>query len=361
MIFLSKIDRYIIRKFLGTFFFSLGLIVIIVIIFDVSERLDDFLEKKAPLKEIVFSYYMNFIPYFMNLFSALFVFISVIIFTANMAAKTEIVAILAGGISFYRMLVPYLISAFLIFLLSFYLNNFVIPKANKKRLEFEEMYIKNPYMNNAQNIHRQIAPGTFIYFENFNNMSNVGFKFSMEKIAGSELKYKLISDFIRWDSTLALWRIHNYQIREFSDTGESLKTGKIIDTSLAFMPEEFGRRESAVEMYNYYELNQAIEDERFKGSEKVVYYEFEKYKRMVFPFATIILTVIGVSIASRKVRGGIGLHIMVGFLISFSFIVFMEFSRTFAINGGAPPLLATWIPNILFGILAVFLLIRAPK
>jgi len=358
---LKKIDLYIIKKFLGTFFFSLGLIIIVIIVFDVSERLDDFIEKEAPLYEIIFSYYLNFIPYFVNLFSALFVFISVIIFTANMAAKTEIVAILAGGVSFYRMLVPYVISAVILLSLSFYLNNFVIPKANKKRLEFEELYIKNPYRNSAQNIHRQIAPGVFIYFQNFNNLTNVGFKFSLEKFENSELKYKLISDFIKWDTTNNLWKIHNYQIREFDGEKESLKTGKVIDTSFSFYPEEFGRRTTAVEMYNYYELNDAIEEALFNGSEYVVYYQFEKYKRMVFPFATIILTLIGVSIASRKVRGGIGLHIMFGFLISFSFIMFMEFSRTFAINGGAPPLLAAWIPNILFGILAVVLLKKAPK
>ncbi len=357
----KKIDLYIIRKFLGTFFFSLGLIVIIVIIFDITERLDDFIEKQAPIKEIVFGYYLNFIPYFVNLFSALFVFISVIIFTANMAAKTEIVAILAGGISFYRMLVPYMVSAILLVALSFYLNNFVIPKANKNRMEFEELYIKDPYRNRAQNIHSQIAPGTFIYFENFNNLTNVGFKFSLERFEDSELKYKLISDFIKWDTVINEWKIHNYQIREFDGDKETLKTGKVIDTVLSFRPEEFSQRETVVEMYNYYELNEAIEDARSKGSEKIVYYLFEKYKRMVFPFATIVLTLIGVSIASRKVRGGIGIHIMFGFLISFSFIVFMEFSRTFAINGGAPPLVATWIPNILFGILAIYLLIKAPK
>ena len=358
---IKKLDLYIIKKFLGTFFFSLGLIVIIVIIFDITERLDDFIEKEAPIKEIIFGYYMNFVPYFVNLFSALFVFISVIIFTANMAAKTEIVAILAGGVSFYRMLVPYMVSALILTGLSFYLNNFVIPKANKKRLEFEELYIKNPYRNSAQNIHRQIAPGTFIYFENFNNMTNVGFKFSLEKFENSELKYKLISDFIKWDTINKNWKIHNYQIREFEGESETLITGKSIDTSFSFYPDEFGRRTTAVEMYNYFELNDAIDEALFKGSEQIVYYQFEKYKRIVFPFATLILTVIGVSIASRKVRGGIGIHIMFGFLISFSFIIFMEFSRTFAVNGGAPPLLATWIPNILFGFLAIYLLKKAPK
>jgi len=358
---LKKIDLYIIKKFLGTFFFSLGMIIIIVIVFDVTERLDDFIEKQAPLKEIIFDYYMNFVPYFVNLFSALFIFISVIIFTANMAGKTEIVAILAGGISFYRLLVPYLVSAVILFALSFYLNNFVIPKANKKRLQFENLYIKNAYRNSAQNIHRQIAPNEFIYFENFNNFSNVGFKFSLEKFDKGELKFKLLSDFVKWDTTASTWRIHNYQIREFDGEKETLVTGKFLDTVMNFHPDEFGQRNNAVEMYNYYELNKAIEDEHFKGSEKVVYFQFEKYKRMVFPFATIILTVIGVSIASRKIRGGIGLHIMFGFLISFSYIIFMEFSKTFAINGGAPPLLATWIPNILFGILAIFLLIKAPK
>lgn len=358
---IKKIDLYIIKKFLGTFFFSLGLIIIIVIIFDITERLDDFIEKEAPLDEIVFDYYMNFIPYFVNLFSALFVFISVIIFTANMASKTEIVAILAGGISFYRLLMPYLVSAVILTALSFYLNNFVIPKANQKRLAFEEIYIKNPYRNVAQDIHRQIAPGNFIYFENYNNMSNVGFKFSLESFENGELKYKLLSDFIKWDTIKEKWSIHNYRIREFDGEKEYLSTGAIKDTSLNFYPDEFGKRNNIVEMYNYFELNNAIEQELFKGSEKVVYLEFEKYKRMVFPFATIILTVIGVSIASRKVRGGIGIHIMIGFVISFSFIVFMEFSRTFAINGGAPPLLAIWIPNILFGILALVLLFKAPK
>lgn len=359
---LKILDLYIIRKFLSTFFFSLGMIIVIVIIFDITERLDDFIEKEAPLKEIVFSYYMNFVPYFVNLFSALFVFISVIIFTANMAAKTEIVAILSGGVSFYRMLIPYMVSAIILMALSFYLNNFVIPISNQKRLAFEEQYIKNPYRNTAMDIHRQISPGTYIYFENFNNISNVGFKFSLEKIEGGELKYKILSDFIKWDTLNELWRVHNYTIRTFEGNDEKLLQGRILDTTFSFRPEEFSQRtSSAVEMYNYYELNAEIEEQKFKGSELVVYYQFEKYKRMVFPFATVVLTLIGVSIASRKVRGGIGLHIMFGFLISFSFIIFMEFSKTFAISGSAPPLLAAWIPNILFGVLAVYLLFKAPK
>lgn len=358
---LKKLDWYIIRKFLGTFFFSMSLIILIVIIFDVSERLDDFIEKEAPLKEIIVGYYFNFIPYFVNLFSSLFIFISVIIFTASMAAKTEIVAILAGGISFNRLLRPYLISATILMGLSFYLNNFVIPKANKKRLEFEELYIRNQYRNRAENIHMQIAPGTFVYFANYNNLTDVGYRFSLEHIEEGALKYKLLSDFIKWDTINEQWRIHNYQIRKIEGMEETLTTGLTLDTMLNMHPDEFSRRDNAVEMYDYYELNKAIEVEKFKGSEKLVYFEYEKYKRMVFPFATFILTIIGVSIASRKVRGGIGLHIMLGFLISFSFIVFMEFSKTFAIAGAAPPLLATWIPNILFGFLAIFLLYRAPK
>ena len=358
---LKKIDRYIIRKFLGTFFFTMGLIIVIIIIFDVSERLDDFLDKEAPFDEIVFVYYLNFIPYIVNLFSALFIFISVIIFTASMAAKTEIVAILASGVSFNRLLRPYLICATILMGLSFYLNNFVIPKANKKRLEFEDMYIRNQFRNDDQNIHLQIAPGTFVYFENYNNLTNVGYKFSIEKIDDGRISYKLISDFVRWDTLKLHWRIHNFQERWIDGDMERIRSGLVRDTTLNLSPEEFDRRDNAVEMYDYYELNEAIEREKFKGSEKVVLFEFEKYKRMVFPFATFILTLIGVSIASRKVRGGIGLHIMLGFLISFSFIVFMEFSKTFAISGGFSPLLATWVPNILFGLLAIYLLRRAPK
>lgn len=359
---MKKLDLYIIKKFLGTFFLSITLIIVIVIIFDISEKIDDFIEKQAPLSGIIFEYYLKFIPYFINLFSPLFVFISVIFFTAKMASNTEIVSILASGISFRRLLLPYMICATILAGLSLYLNNFLIPKANQGRLEFEDRYIKkNPYENRARHIHRQIAPGSFIYFESYNNFDHIGYRFSLEQFENNELKYKLISDYIRWDTTMQKWKIHNYQIREIDGMKETITTGNVKDTTLNFYPEEFSRRNSVVEAFDYIELNEEIRKERFKGSEKVAMYEIEKYKRSAFPFATFVLTLIGVSISSRKVRGGIGLNIMFGFLIGFSYILFMQVSTTFAMNGVAPPLIAVWIPNIAYGILALFLLRIAPK
>lgn len=358
---MKKIDLYIIRKFLGTFFFSIALIVTIAIVFDISEKLDDFIEKEAPLRAIVFEYYFNFIPYFVNLFSPLFVFISVIFFTSKMATNTEIIAILASGISFKRMLLPYMVSALVLASLSFYLNNFLIPDANQKRLNFEETYIRNPYKNRARNIHRQIGPGVFIYFNQYDVQTNKGYKFSLEKFEGVELKYKLISNYIQWDTLKNNWKIRNYYIRELDDQEESIRKGSVMDTTLNFRPEDFSRRTNTIETMGYSELNDFIDQQKFRGDEEIVYYELEKHKRAAFPFATFILTLIGVSLASRKARGGIGLHIGVGLLISFTYILFMQVSTTFATNAGLLPSIAVWIPNAVYFLLAIYLLRSAPK
>ncbi|HVA98860.1 MAG TPA: LptF/LptG family permease, partial [Bacteroidia bacterium] len=245
--------------------------------------------------------------------------------------------------------------------LSLVLNHFIIPKANKTRIHFEDVYIKNPYHNDNFNIHRQISPGTFMYVERYDNDENKGYKFSLEKISGQELHYKLLSDYIQWDSIHKKWQIHNYYIRKFSNDGEKITSGIELDTVLNFKPKDFGRQINKIETMSYSELNTAIKEEKMLGTNNVALYEIEKDKRTAFPFATFILTLIGVSLASRKVRGGIGLHIGIGLLISFSFILFMQVSTTFAASDLISPLLAVWIPNFLFGILALFLLRFAPK
>lgn len=357
----KKIDMYIIKKFLGTFFYAISLIVLIAVVFDISEKVDDFLDSKAPFKAIVFDYYLNFIPYFANLFSPLFTFIAVVFFTAKMAADTEIVAILGSGISFKRMLLPYFIAASILAILSFSLNNFVIPKANQKRLAFENTYIRNPYRNNEINIHRQIRPGEFIYFESYNNQNDIGYKFSLEKFKQGKLTYKLMSDQVMWDSLSSKWKVLNYYVRTISEKKETVVKGEVLDTVLNFHPTDFGTRLNNIETMNLFQLNQYIKDERLKGADTIAFYEIEKYNRIALPFATFILSLIGVALASRKVRGGIGLHIGVGILISFAFILFMQISNTFAIYGGVPPAIAVWIPNVLFGILGVYLLRIAPK
>jgi len=359
---LTKLDRYIIKKFLGTFFFSIALIISISIVFDFSENIDEFIEKNAPTKAIILDYYLNFIPYFANLFSPLFVFISVIFFTSKMASNTEIVAILASGVSFKRILRPYLIGAIFLAIASLYLNNFLIPKSNKNRLSFQYKYIKDPFKNKDKNIHFQLDSNSFAYMSQFVAQTNVGTKFSLEKFdSKGNLEYKLMSDWIQWDTSKNLWTIQNYYARFINGLNEHIERGYKKDTVLKMLPADFKRRNSAAEMYDYFELNDEINLEKFKGSKKVVNYEIEKHKRLAFPFATIILTFIGVAIASRKVRGGIGLHLGIGLLISFSFILFMKFTQTFATNGGLHPILAMWLPNFFFGALALYLIKKAPK
>lgn len=356
------LDLYILKKFLGTFFFSIALIISISIVFDFSENVDEFIEKSAPTEAIIFDYYLNFIPYFANLFSPLFIFISVIFFTSKMASDTEIVSILASGISFRRMLVPYLIGAILIGSLSLYLNNFLIPKSNVKMLEFKYKYIKNQFRNKDKNIHLQLTNNSFAYIGSYAVPTNVGVKFSLESFNDEgEMTYKLMSDFVRWDTTKQKWIIQNYYERFIDGRTEIIKKGLQKDTTLNMLPEEFTRRSTDVEMLDYFQLQDEMDALIFKGSKDVVNLEIEKHKRIAFPFATIVLTFIGVAIASRKVRGGIGLHLGVGLALSFTFIMFMKVTQTFSTNGGLDPMIAMWIPNIVYGVLAVILIYKAPK
>lgn len=357
----GKLDLYIIRKFLGTFFFAIILIISITIVFDFSEKIDNFIDKEAPIKSVIFDYYVNFVPYFANLFSALFTFISVIYFTSKMAYDTEIIAILSSGVSFRRMMFPYFISALVIGIFSFFLGNFVIPPANAKRLNFTETYIKKRFINKERNIHRQIEPGLFIYMTNYETSSNTGYKFSLEKFEGKQLVSKLTSRSIRWNEDLEKWTIKNYFIRRIDGDKESFEKGKSIDTLLNFGPDEFSRRTNVVEAMNMFELDDFIDEQIMRGDSNISAYKIEKYRRIANPFSTFILTLIGVSLACRKIRGGMGLHLGLGLALSFSFILFMQISTVFATNGSMNPLLAVWLPNIVFSFIAVYLYRIAPK
>ncbi len=358
---MKKLDLYIIRKFLGTFFYAIVLILMIVIVFDISERMEDFLDKKPSLGEIVFDYYLNFIPFFGNLFSPLFVFIAVIYFTSRMAYRTEIIAILGSGVSFRRLLLPYMISATLLAGLSLFLNHFVIPNSNSVRLEFEEKYLRNPYENKDRHIHREISPGEFIYFYSYNSIYNTGSQFAFEKISNGQRTYFLKADYVKWDSVSQKWSLQNYFSREVAGMNEKIASGPKLDTVFDFSTSDFGKRENKVEAMQTPVLSEFIDGEKKKGSYRIPYYEVEKYRRTAFPFATFVLTLIGASVASRKVRGGIGWHIGLGLMIAFSYILFMQVSTTFATNGSVPASIAVWIPNILYVFLALFMLRTAPK
>jgi lipopolysaccharide export system permease protein len=341
--------------------FTLGLIIAVAVIFDISEKLDDFLERNAPFHAIVFDYYLNFIPYFANLFSPLFVFISVIYFTSRLASQTEIIAILNSGVSFNRLLRPYMVAATVIAAASFYFNGWVIPHANKTRLAFENIYIKDPFVLRNRNIHRQIKPGEFIYFESYDNKSNTGYLFSLEKFSDQKLKYKMMADKIEWDSVKSKWQIENYMVRRINGMNESLRSGSKLDTTFSFYPKDFRQRINIVEAMDQGELSKFIDDEKMRGSDLIPFYEVEKQKRTSYPFATFVLTIIGVSLSSKKVRGGIGFQIGLGVLLSFTYIMFMQVTTTFATNGNMPAVIAVWIPNISYAFIAWFLLKNAPK
>ena len=358
---MQKFDWYIIKKFLGTFFFTLSLILIIVIIFDISEKIDDFLEHELSIKYIITKYYFNFIPFFGNLFSPLFIFISVIFFTSKMANNSEIIAILNSGMSFNRLLRPFMISAITLALLSFVLSNFIIPSANSKRINFENKYLKNKRYSTEKNIHLQILPGQYIYMQNFNSKRNIGYKFTLENFKDGALISKLRADYIQFDSINQKWQINNYEIREFLEDKELIGKGRKLDTILNLYPREFTKRISLVETMNIFELDNYITEEELKGSEQIIYHKIEKHKRNAFPFASIILTLIGVAIASRKIKGGTGIHLGIGILIAFTYILFMQVSTTFATNSNLNPTLAVWIPNLFYILIAGILLYKVPK
>ncbi len=358
---MKKLDWYILSRFIGTFVYALSLLLVIVIVFDISEKIEDFIRTKPTFGQIIFDYYLNFIPYFANLFSHLFTFIAVIFFTSRMAARTEIVAILSSGVSFNRFLRPYMIGAGIIALGSLFLNNWVIPHANQGRLDFEEKFVRNHYDYQARNIHRQIEPGTYTYMEGFNTSLKTGYKFSMERFKDNQMYYRMNADHITWDSLRGVWKIYDYNIRIFKDLKEKMRFGQELDTVIPLNVKDFTQRTIFIEAMNYTELNKFIDEQTMKGADNVEELKVAKQSRIAFPFSTFILTLIGVSLASRKVRGGIGMHIGLGLLISFSYILFMTVTSVFAQKGVTSAIVAVWIPNFVYLLLALFLLRKAPK
>lgn len=351
---LQKIDVYIIQKFLGTFFYSIALIISIATVFDISENLDEFISKDAPINAIVFDYYLNFIPYFANLFSSLFTFIAVIYFTSKLAYNSEIIAILSSGVSFHRLIRPYMIGALIIAVFSYVLGNYIIPPANKKRVEFRNTYISTNKSGLEQNIHRQLTPGTYIYMKTYNTSNDVGYKFTIEKFENGNLVSKLSADYIKWDRENKKWEINNYFIRDIDGYKETISSGVKKDTTLNMLPEDYRVVKNLVETLPLPTLNKEIKDMQLRGV-NTTEYEIEKHRRRSQPFSAFILTIIGASLASRKIKGGLGLHLGLGILISFSYIMFLQISTVFASSGILPPSVAVWIPNLIFGGLAAYL------
>jgi len=356
------IDRYIMKKFIVTFFTALLLIITIVIIFDISEKIDDFVENEAPLKAVIFDYYVNFVPYFINMFSPLFVFITVIFFTSRMAANSEIIAILSGGVSYKRMMVPYLVSAAIIASLSLALNLYVIPVANATRIEFESKYVKRHNDFKRQNIHYQIAPGQFVFVESFSSWNNTAYKFTLESIEDSKIVSKVSAETAVWDSTLAGWHLKNYFIRDFTPgLKDNVRSGAQMDTVIALNITDFFRNEKTVETLTIDDLNALIDTQKMRGDANVMFAEIEKTRRWTLPFSAFILTIMAVALTSKKKRGGIGWNIALGIGLAFLYILFLRFSEMFVYTNTLPAGIALWIPTMVYTVIAFVLYKLAPK
>ena len=352
---LKRLDIYIIKKFLGTYFFAIALIISIAVVFDVNENIDRFINNKAPLKAIVFDYYMNFIPYFSNLLSPLFVFIAVIFFTSKLAENSEIIAMFSTGMSFKRMMRPYMISAAIISIVAYGLGAYVIPKGNVTRLNFEDRYKKKKKVEYVRNVQMEVDSGVIAYIERYENYNKTGYRFSLDKFKDKKLISHLTARSITYDTaSVHKWIIKNYMIREMDGMREKITKGDRMDSIIKMEPQDFLTMTSPA-------LKSYIDKQKKRGFANIKEFEIEYYQRIAMSFAAFILTTIGVSLSSRKVKGGMGLNLGVGLALSFSYILFQTVSATFAINGNTPPIVAVWIPNILYTLIAIYLYRKAPK
>lgn len=358
----TLIDKYIFKKFILSFLLSLLVIIGIVIVFDISEKINKFVEYHAPLEAVIFQYYVNFIPFFINMFSPLFVFITVIFFTSRMAANSEIIAILSGGVSYRRMMVPYMFSAAVIALMSLILNLYVIPRSNEVRIDFESKYVRSHIDFKRSNIHYMISPGQFVFVESFSDWNKTAYRFTLEDIQDGRMVSKLSADRAVWDSTMGGWHLENYFIRNYKDElSDEVKVGTKLDTIIPLTITDFYCNEKTVQTLSTRNLNRLIKTQKMRGDSNVIYAQIERNNRTSLPFSAFILTVIGVSLSSHKRRGGIGWNIALGIALAFSYILFMRFSQMFVFTGMLPPGIALWIPNVLYSIIAYYLYKRAPK
>lgn len=364
MRFLTRLDRYIITKFIGTYIYSIILIISIAIVFDVNENLSKFSTYGAPLKAIAFDYYANFVPYFANLFSPLFVFIAVIFFTSKLAGNSEIIAMLAAGVSFKRLMRPYFLSAALIALVNYYLGAYIIPHGNIIRQDFEAKYKNADKITSASNVQLMVGPGVIAYIQQYDDKTKSGYGFSLDKFDKKKLVSHMTASTIRYDTISEdrfHWKAQNYKIRTLKGLREEIKSGSVIDTLIHMEPMDLVFSKGQQETLTSDELRQYISKQTERGSSNVVQYEVEYHKRIATSFASFILTIIGASLSSRKRKGGMGVSLGIGLGLSFSYILLQTISATFAINADTPPILAAWIPNILYAIIAYFCYRQAPN
>jgi lipopolysaccharide export system permease protein len=358
---IKKLDWYIIKKFLSTFFFAIMVLAVISCVIDNSEKVDNIVSKKAPFW-VVANYYKNFVPHITALLFPLFIFIATIFFTSKIAYKSEIIAILASGVSFQRFLRPYFIGGGFLCLVSLVANHWIIPNANKQRIAFEDKYINDAnFMYASDNIHLGISKDTYVYIQNFNFQSLTGNRFTAEKVNGTVLKEKVMADYIVYDTVKKLWHLHNVVIRTNDTLKETLKKLPELDVKYPFKPIDLNKTDAIKEALTTPQLMRYIDQEKLRGRENLSFYFVERDRRTAQPFAALILTVIGACISSRKIRGGSGFHLALGIAISAIYIMFLQTSTTFATKSNLNSTVAVWIPNIIFGIFAYYLYRRQVK
>lgn len=352
------LDRFIIRKFLGTYIFAIILILAITVMFDINEKLDAFI--KAPFKATICDYFLNFLPYFANQFSPLFTFIAVIFFTSKLAGNSEIIAMLSSGMSFRRLTRPYLVSATVIAILTFILSAYVIPPANIKRIEYTNTYVKNKRVDFGSNIMLQVTPGEIAYIQRYDNTSKTGYKFSLEKFEEKKLVSRLSAQTIKYD-TAYNWQVRDYIIRDFAGNRELIRKGYTLDTIIQIQPRDFLIAKNDHEMLTTPELQEYIGRQKERGVANIKSFEIELERRYAMTAAAFILTIIGLSLSSRKVRGGMGVNLGLGLVLAFSYLLFMTVTSSFAVSGLTSARVAMWIPNIIYSIVAIILYRKASQ
>ncbi len=326
--------------------------IAVILIFDLSDKLGKFMEKQIPFKRILFEYYISLVPYYLHIFMSLFVFLGIIFFTSKMASKSEIIAMMSNGISFGRIFLPYLISAFILVVFSFLLGNFIIPASTQKRIEFENQFIYYRPNVHTNDVHKQISKGVFIYIKFFDPSTDIGHIFTIEKFDGTDLKSKMYADNIFWDEEKQLWQANNYWIRTYDTKQDIIETGDKIDTNIYITPNDIKESIIDIETLNLFELNQFIDEQKLHGNDSINEFILTKHKRFGFPFSIFILTFLGYVFSFKKKRGGTGINLGIGIVISSAFILFSKLSDQLAINGNLTPFLAVWLPNFIFVIIS---------